>query len=169
MNTINETSETELIVKTLLKTWSLQITRINDLLTSIGDEAMLKEIAPGKNTGIYLLGHLVAVHDALFPLLGFGNKLYPEREKPFLAEPDKSGFQFPSMEELKQNWHTVNDQLDKKFNQLDPKAWLTKHEAVSAEDFIKEPHRNKLNVLISRTTHMSYHHGQLILLRENSK
>jgi len=36
--------------------------------------------------------------------------------------------------------------------------------AVSDEDFSKEPHRNKLNVIINRTNHMSYHLGQLILL-----
>ena len=33
------------------------------------------------------------------------------------------------------------------------------------EDFIKEPHRNKLNVLLTRTTHLAYHAGQLALLK----
>ena len=34
---------------------------------------------------------------------------------------------------------------------------------VSDEDFAREPHRNKLNVLISQTNHLSYHPGQLSL------
>jgi hypothetical protein len=36
---------------------------------------------------------------------------------------------------------------------------------VSPEDFAKEPHRNRLNVLISRTNHMANHIGQLLLLK----
>ena len=39
-----------------------------------------------------------------------------------------------------------------------------KHTAVSEEDFSKEPHRNKLNIVISRTSHLQYHTGQLVLL-----
>lgn len=41
-----------------------------------------------------------------------------------------------------------------------------KHSAVSEEDFAKEPHRNKLNLLLNRTNHLSYHHGQLVFLKE---
>jgi hypothetical protein len=44
-------------------------------------------------------------------------------------------------------------------------AWFAKHNAVSAEDFAKEPHRNKLNVLITRTIHQGYHLGQMNYLK----
>ena len=37
--------------------------------------------------------------------------------------------------------------------------------ATIEEDFIKEPHRNKLNIILTRTTHLSYHTGQLALLK----
>jgi hypothetical protein len=30
----------------------------------------------------------------------------------------------------------------------------------------KEPHRNKLNLLMNRTNHLSYHLGQLVLLQQ---
>jgi hypothetical protein len=42
--------------------------------------------------------------------------------------------------------------------------WLDRHMSISAEDFKREPMRNKLNVLINRTNHESYHLGQLMLL-----
>jgi len=42
--------------------------------------------------------------------------------------------------------------------------WLGRHTAVSAEDFANEPLRNKLNVLMGRTIHESYHLGQLNLV-----
>jgi hypothetical protein len=159
----------DLLVTTFIKAWTLQVNRINDLLEIIPEETLLKEIAFGKNTGIYILGHLAAVNDAILPLLGFGKKLYPQLEQVFITNPDKSGFEMPPVSELKKYWNDVNALLLQNFNQLDLDAWLTRHEAVSAEAFVNEPHRNKLNVLISRTTHLSYHLGQLVFLREKKK
>ncbi len=163
--TLNQTS---LFASTFTKAWSLQVKRINEFLESVSNEDLLKEIAPGRNTGVYLLGHLTAVNDGILPLLGFGRKRYPELEKIFISTPDKSGLEYPSVDDLKDYWNDVSETLAGHFQALAPEEWLTRHEAVSAEDFSREPHRNKLNVLISRTTHMSYHLGQLIFLREKS-
>jgi hypothetical protein len=52
---------------------------------------------------------------------------------------------------------------------MKPQDWLGRHTAVSEEDFQKEKHRNKLNVLISRTNHAGYHLGQLVYLKENTR
>lgn len=170
METVNHPTAEDMAVKVLLKTWTAQVARITDLVASLSDSDLQKEIAPGKNTGIYILGHLVAVHDALLPLLGFGNRLYSkELEQVFVKSPDKAGHTFPPVSELRKQWSEVNDLLLQHYSKLDLEAWLTRHEAVSPEDFAKEPHRNKLNVLISRTTHMSYHHGQLVLLKSKTQ
>jgi hypothetical protein len=48
---------------------------------------------------------------------------------------------------------------------LQPAEWFNRHTVVSEADFEKEPHRNKLNLLINRTNHLSYHLGQLIYLK----
>jgi hypothetical protein len=131
----------------------------------LSDEDLKKEISPGKNTGIYVLGHLTAVHDAILPLLGLGDKLYPELQNPYIITPDKSGLPLHSGRELKKYWAVVNKHLLEKFQTLTSMEWLTRHNSISAEDFTKEPHRNKLNVLISRTNHLAYHLGQLIYLK----
>jgi hypothetical protein len=169
METVNHLTAEDMAVKVLLKSWTTQVDRITDLVAGLSENDLRKEIAPGKNTGIYILGHMVAVHDALLPLLGFGTKLYPELEQIFVKSPDKSGHSFPSVADLKKQWSEINDLLLQHYSRLDFEAWLTRHEAVSPEDFAKEPHRNKLNVLISRTTHMSYHHGQLVLLKNKAQ
>jgi hypothetical protein len=91
--------------------------------------------------------------------------LYPELSTPFLKSPDKSGHAFPPVSELKSLWKIVNGKLSTHIESLSPSEWLQRHTAVSEEDFAKEPHRNRLNVLISRTTHLSYHYGQLVLLK----
>jgi uncharacterized damage-inducible protein DinB len=165
METVNHSTAEDIAVKILLKSWTTQVARITDIVTSLSDNDLQKEIAPGKNTGIYILGHMVAVHDAMLPLLGFGSKLYPQLEQIFITSPDKAGHSFPPASDLRKYWSEINDLLLQHYTKFDFEAWLTRHEAVSPEDFVKEPHRNKLNVLISRTTHMSYHHGQLVLLK----
>ena len=153
------------MTKQLLDAWNGQLNRASKLFNELTDEQIQKEVAPGRNTGTYLLGHLVAVHDALFPLLGVGDKLYPQLEETFIKNPDKSGLETPSVKELKNYWNEVNKGLENHFNKFTADEWLQKHTAVSAEDFLKEPHRNRLNVLISRTNHLAYHLGQLAFLK----
>ena len=166
MQTTDQPADTKLFAKTFIKAWQTQISRIDEFLGRVKDETLMKEVAPGKNRGIYLIGHLTAVHDAMLPILGFGPKLYPQLEKPFITTADSETAEFPTISELKEYWSNVNKHLIQHFNQLEPAEWLTKHTLVSAEDFAKEPHRNKLNVLLTRITHLSYHHGQLIFLEE---
>jgi DinB family protein len=155
----------QLFVKMAMQGWQVNIRRADDLFNKLPEERFLKEVAPGRNTGIYLLGHLIAVHDRMLPLLGLGEVLYPQLEKPFLATPDKSGLDFPALPELKHYWAEVNKKLEEGFNTMSPEEWFQRHTAVPVEEFANEPHRNKLNILLNRTSHLSYHLGQLVLLK----
>lgn len=157
--------ESTLFVHTVIKAWETQVNRMNDFFDNASDDELMREVAPERNRGIYLLGHLTAVNDGIMPLLGLGEKLYPQLEKPFISTPDKSGLELPPLNALRQYWSDVNEKLMEHFVRLEPAEWLAKHAAISAEDFAKEPHRNRLNVIIARTTHMHYHLGQLIFLR----
>lgn len=155
----------QLLVNMTLTSWAAQNKYLNNLLSTFSDEQFSREVAPGKNTGTYLVGHLIAVSDAMLPLLGFGNKHFPELENIFIKNPDKSGLEKPGIPELKEQLNAVNASLDKHFNSLNVEEWFEPHTAVSTDDFSKEPHRNKLNVVISRTNHMANHIGQLLLLK----
>jgi hypothetical protein len=44
-------------------------------------------------------------------------------------------------------------------------AIAEKHTSVSAEDFAKEPHRNRYTILLTRTMHMALHFGQFVLTK----
>ena len=159
-----ETTQSNLLVKMILMAWDAQNNYFKKLISSLTDEQLAKEIAPRKNTGVYLLGHLIAVSDGMLPLLGFGDRLFPEMEEVFINNPDKSGQGFPPVTELKQRLEAVNTKLNDHFKSTEVNEWLSRHTAVSPEDFVKEPHRNKLNVVINRTGHMAYHIGQLRLI-----
>ena len=157
--------QNELSTKIVLDNWRGQVKATDDLLNQLTDEDLQKEIAPGRNRGIYLLGHLTAVHDRMMPLLGFGEQKYAHLNEPFLVAADKTVSELPSVAELRANWRDVNDTLNTHLANLQPDEWFQKHTSVSEEDFAKEPHRNKLNVVAGRTLHLANHLGQLILLK----
>ncbi len=156
----------QIMVKMVLDRWYSLLKVFDTILDSVSDEQMQKEVAPGKNRGIYLFGHLVAVHDDMMPILNFGEKLFPELEEPFIKFPDKATSVTPSASELRAMWKKQNEVLNKKFESLTPSQWFEKHNSISAEDFAKEPYRNKLNVMITRISHLSYHSGQLAMLKK---
>ena len=152
----------ELSVQVAINSWRLVLERANKALSNLTDDQLLKEVAPGKNRVIYLLGHLTAVHDAMFPILGLGERLHPELDPIFVSSPDKAEAQ-PPMGELRKYWDEVNGELLSQFASLSADEWLQRHRSMSEEDYVKDPTRNRLAVLLSRTNHMSYHLGQIIL------
>ncbi|MEI9808829.1 MAG: DinB family protein [Bacteroidota bacterium] len=153
-----------IFIKMAISAWDSHNARVNKLINSLSDEDLAAETASGRNSGIYLFGHLIAVSDGLFPLLGFGEKLYPELEDIFLKNPDKSGHAIPAISQLKEYWNKVNTKLSNDISHVSADEWFARHNSVSADDFAKEPHRNKLNIIINRTNHTSYHLGQLVYL-----
>jgi hypothetical protein len=157
-------SET-VFIKMVLDAWHTHIKRTDELFNSLSDEELMKEIAPGRNRGIYLLGHLAAVHDRILPLLELGNPLHPELWHPFVERPDKEVTELPATQTLRQYWKDISENLAGNISSLSPEAWFQKHTSVSAADFAKEPHRNKLNIIVNRTNHLANHLGQLLLLK----
>jgi hypothetical protein len=156
---------TDITLKMIFDRWYASLKNGDGMLAALSDESLSKEVAPGRNRGIYLLGHLIAVHDDMLILLDMGPKLYPELHEPFIKSADKTVAQIPTAAELRGYWIKQCELMKQKFDAMQPQQWFEKHTAVSDEDFAKEPHRNKLNIIITRTTHLQYHLGQLVLLK----
>lgn len=165
MQAQTEKNTAEISVKMALDAWKSQNEKVDKFLAEISGDELKNEIAPGKNSGVYLIGHLAAVSDNLFQILGLGESLYPELYEIFLKNSDGDEAKKYSVEDLKNKWNEINQKLTEKFSKLSPEEWFEKHASVSEEDFVKEPHRNKLNVLLSRTIHQANHLGQLSLLK----
>jgi hypothetical protein len=157
------TTDMLFIINLALSAWETQLDRFNKHLEKLTDAQLESEIAPGRNRGVYVLGHLTAVNDNFFPLLGLGERMYPQLQDLFIRTPDRT-VPIPTAAELRTYWHDVNTKLTPALRSLTPEEWLGRHNSVSAEDFAKEPTRNKLNVLLSRTSHQAYHFGQIVLL-----
>jgi DinB superfamily len=142
--------------------WDTNIERADKLFGGLTPDQLAKEIAPGKNRLIYLLGHLTAVHDRMLPLLGLGPRLHAELDEIFISKPDRAVEKIPSADNIKKSWAEVNGKLRDGFARFSAADWLQRHTAVSVEDFAKEPQRNRFAVLLSRTNHLSYHLGQAV-------
>jgi hypothetical protein len=166
MKTQTMESHKQLIVKSVLDAWNSRLEAANKTFDSLTDEQLQNEVAPTKNRAIYLLGHLTAVHDKMLPLLNFEQLQYPHLEDAFLNKPDKAVSEIPSAKELRADWKNINLKLAAHFSKLSPDEWFERHTSVSEADFVKEPHRNRLNVVIGRTNHLAYHLGQLALLKK---
>jgi DinB superfamily len=154
-----------LLTQSAIKSWQMQVDRSSKLIDELTDEQLSREIAPGRNRGIYLVGHLAAVSDAMPEILGLGKNNYPELRDLFLEAPDKSRELIPSVSELRKIWTGVHERLKKEFEKMPAEAWFTRHESMTDADFEKDPTRNKMSVLLNRTNHLSYHFGQLRLLK----
>jgi uncharacterized damage-inducible protein DinB len=156
--------QSRVLVDMALKAWNQQISRAEKFFEAQSDEALEKEVAPGKNRIAYLYGHLTSSNDTMMTLFGFGQKLYPSFEDIFSKNPDRA-LPHPPAAEIRKAWKETHLALARSFEKLSVSEWLDKHTAMTAEDLAKEPTRNKLSVLISRTNHVAYHMGQLVLVK----
>ena len=74
---------------TALRAWKLVITQLDQMFSSMNDEELRREVAPGRNRVFYLMGHLTAVHDRLLPMLSLGERLHPELDDDFVTNADR--------------------------------------------------------------------------------
>jgi hypothetical protein len=153
----------QLFAGTAVKNWKLVIDRLNTTAATLSDEGMQKEVSPGRNRVYYLIGHLTAVHDRMLPLLGLGERLHPELDDQFIAKPDRTLPDTVAGADLRKAFAEVNARLTAAIESLPPADWLKKHTAVSDDDFAKDPLRNRIAVLQSRTAHANFHEGQIRL------
>jgi DinB superfamily len=152
------------LVTSTVNSWKTATERADKLFLPLTEAQLQKEVAPGKNRLIYLLGHLTAVHDRMLPLLDLGPRLHPELDAAFISSPDRATRDLPTGDEIKKSWNEVNGKLLAGFERLSPAEWLQRHTSVSEEDFAKDPSRNRFAILLSRTGHITFHLGQTALI-----
>lgn len=151
-------------VKLSVDAWLLSNRRMNTILGNMTDKELYSAVASGRNRGIYLLGHLTAFSDSLLLSLGFRDRLFPEFDFLFVNNPDNVYQEYPSADELKSNWRTVNYSLLNFIEGMSEKQWMERLGGVSGQEFLGNSLQNKLNILIQCTNHQNYHLGQLAFL-----
>ena len=102
----------EVLIQTAIASWEQVIKRFSTLCVSCSEEQLL--VAPGKNRISYLWGHLTAVNDAMFSVLRLGERLHPELDAVFIAQPDRS-VPLPTSTEIAKCWEDVHTELLSRF------------------------------------------------------
>ena len=154
----------EVLIPAAISSWEQVVSRVGTLCLSCTEEQLLVEVAPGKNRVMYLWGHLTAIHDAMFSVLRLRERLHPELDAVFIAQPDRS-VALPTSAEIAKCWDGVHTELLSRFATLRLNEWLERHGNVSAEEFEQNLMRNRLAVLLNRTNHAWYHLGQMMLAK----
>src|SRR4051794_12526893 len=112
---------------TAVASWRIHIDRADKFFSALSDDQLYRELAPGKNRLVYVWGHLIAVHDAMLPLLDIGPRQYVELDRPFVKEADRAIDGLPSRTQLKAYWDTVNGSLLAAFERFSAADWTAKH------------------------------------------
>ena len=143
--------------------WNVYTNRMQKVFDTISDENFNKPIIANGNSPSWLLGHLTEADDALLELFGIGKRLHPELKTIYHHERGTNQSGHLTKSELMSKWKSISTELDKAFKSWSESEWMSRHTAVSEEDFKKEPHRNKLNVMLSRVGHRASHLGQIAM------
>ncbi len=143
--------------------WDVSNKRMSKMLESISDEKYFLPIVADGNSPSWLFGHLADTDDMLLELFGIRQRLFPELSKIYHHTKGSNQTGHLAKPELIAQWKQIIEALDGAFKKMSEQDWLNRHMAVSEEDFLKEPHRNKLNVMLSRVTHKASHLGQIAM------
>lgn len=147
----------------LLDMWWNKVCETTEVFETLGEQNAMWPVAHGKNRVIYLLGHLLVIHDGLYPTLEIGNRRHTAYDELFLS-PQHTANVYPPFPLLLDQWIDLNEDLHGKLKQLSVSDWLSKHHHISEENFKLQPGKNKFCAMLCTTTHLYHHAGQLALV-----
>lgn len=151
------------MVGQLLDMWWNKVEETTGIFGTLGEHNGMWPVAPGKNRIIYLLGHLLVIHDGLFTTLEIGDRRYTYYDDLFL-NPQHTANVYPSYSLLLDQWSELNDHLHQHLSKLTVEDWLSRHHHISEENFRQQPGKNKFCAMLCITAHLYHHAGQLALI-----
>jgi uncharacterized damage-inducible protein DinB len=132
-------------------------------LDELSDEELRSDIIPGKNHGVWVLGHLVASDDTLSEYLGYGPQLFPETQVYAQGSKLMSVENCKPASTLRDEWKQVCGKNEQVYQLLKDEELDQPHAIISGnpeDDYFK----TKQGVIINWTLHQVHHAGQLALL-----
>jgi hypothetical protein len=143
--------------------YNFMLAWVNMYLDELTDEELRSDIIPGKNHGVWILGHLVASDDTLSEYLGYGPTLFPESQVYSQGNTLLPVDECKSPSVLRGEWKKVCEKNESIYQTLTDAELDQPHAMLQgnpAEDYFK----TKQGVIINWSLHQVHHAGQLALL-----
>lgn len=137
------------------------------IISSLSEDDLKKEIAPGRNHGIWLLGHLITCEDDFALFMGKGEITYPAYHDMFAEETKPLPFEnYPPVSEMREKWKEMLKKNKKIYDELrDEELHEAQAQLKGENDFCK----TKEDVAVHWQLHLMYHTGQLGMLVPKEK
>jgi hypothetical protein len=149
---------------TLYRVWELTTSWINGSLKMISNKDLNESILPGKNHGVWILGHLIESEDELSTFLGKGPMLFPSYIELFGQGSKLEPIEFyPSAEELRTNWKEVISKNEIMLKEMKDSELDEPHCQRIKED-PNDFFQTKGRCIAIWSLHQMYHNGQLAIL-----
>ncbi|MBS1517152.1 MAG: DinB family protein [Bacteroidetes bacterium] len=145
------------------KQFDVMVRWVDGVLNGLDDADFKHELSPGKNNGVWLLGHLVVCDDDFSLYMGKGDILYPDYVDLFgqgtkVMPPEK----YPPVKELREGWKKVCEKNYRIYSNIRDEELKEPHALVKniEEDYFK----TKENIIMHWQLHQMYHAGQLAVI-----
>lgn len=138
---------------------------VNRTLETLSDDDLMHSIAPGKNHGVWLLGHLIESEDEVSRYLGKGDMMFPGYEKLFgegsMLQPPSI---YPEASALREQWKQVSEKNNTMLGSLtdDELDDPLPHDNGSK---LYQLMKTKAGCITFWNLHAMYHQGQLGVIR----
>ncbi len=152
-----------IISKKFYQQYLMMIEWVNIYINSLTDEEFEMELSPGKNRGVWILGHMITSDDEFSVFMGKGDLLFPYYPELFGQGSKLQPLQsYPEVSELRQQWNDVIEKNKNIYENLKDEELEQPHNNIveGKEDFFK----TKARVIMAWHLHQMYHAGQLGLL-----
>jgi uncharacterized damage-inducible protein DinB len=149
-----------IIAKKFFQQYEMMVGWINETMGGLSDEDFKTELSPGKNHGVWILGHMIVCDDDFSLYMGKGELLYPEFAETFGQSSKILPVEdYPPVAELKGWWNKVCLKNKKIYSELKDSEFDEPHALVT--DFEKDFFKTKGRVVMAWQLHQMYHNGQL--------
>ncbi|MEP7146575.1 MAG: DinB family protein [bacterium] len=136
---------------------------VNIYIDSLTDEEFEMELSPGKNHGVWILGHLITSDDDFSLYMGKGELLFPEYHDLFgqgsMLQPVKN---YPKVLVLRKHWNDIIGKNKKIYENLKDEEF--EHPPANIADNKEDYFKTKARVIMAWQLHQVYHGGQLSVL-----
>ena len=149
-----------ILSKQFQRQYEMMVEWVNGTIDPLTDDEFKMEIYPGKNHGVWLLGHLVTSDDDFSMFMEKGEIMFPEYYEVFgqgskLLSPEE----YPPVSELRSAWKKVCEKNRKIYAELTDNELKLPHALV--KDIDKDYFKSKERVIMAWHLHQLYHAGQL--------